>query len=216
MQYVETNDEENIQNLKIHKLFFKKKKIRQGKKNIKKIRLYMHSYDRSYRSRLMFESSIDDISVHRLLFSIKWYKWFFLGNPSHHTVLLHLRILRFLQFLSSLADRYQNKYQSIIHTTLSNLPGYVCGLKLSFILPTLQRHQKRVVKKKVSCFLKKDCFVLFRSKKKIKTFWDTQGIKGETISVWSSAISECSVTQSILFLEEPTDPTEKLCYLNRT
>ena len=35
MQYVETNDEENIQNLKIHKLFSKKKKIRQGKKNIK-------------------------------------------------------------------------------------------------------------------------------------------------------------------------------------
>ena len=63
MQYVETNDEENIQNLKIHKLFSKKKKIRQGKKNIKKIRLYMHSYDRSYRSRLIFESSIDDISL---------------------------------------------------------------------------------------------------------------------------------------------------------
>ena len=101
-------------------------------------------------------------------------------------MLLHLRILRFLQFLSSLADRYQNKYQSIIHTTLSNLPGYVCGLKLSFILPTLQRHRKRVVKKKVSCFLKKDCLVLFRSKKKIKTFWDTQGIKGETISVWTN------------------------------
>ena len=163
MQYVETNDEENIQNLKIHKLFSKKKKIRQGKKNIKKIRLYMHSYDRSYRSRLMFESSIDDISVHRLLFSVKWYKQFFLRNPSHHTVLLHLRILRFLQFLSSLADRYQNKYQSIIHTTLSNLPGYVCGLKLSFILPTLQRHRKRMVRKKVSYFLKKDYFVLFRS-----------------------------------------------------
>ena len=101
-------------------------------------------------------------------------------------MLLHLRILRFLQFLSFLADRYQNKYQSILLTTLSNLPGYVCGLKLSFILPTLQRHRKRVVKKKVSCFLKKDCLVLFRSKKKIKTFWDTQGIKGETISVWTN------------------------------
>ena len=141
----------------------RKKKFDKGRKTFKKLDYTCTAMTDRTDLTLMFESSIDDISVHRLLFSVKWYKQFFLRNPSHHTVLLHLRILRFLQFLSSLADRYQNKYQSIIHTTLSNLPGYVCGLKLSFILPTFQRHRKRVVRKKVSYFLKKDYFVLFRS-----------------------------------------------------
>ena len=32
LQYVRTNDEENIQNLKMHKLFFKKKQIDKGRK----------------------------------------------------------------------------------------------------------------------------------------------------------------------------------------
>ena len=92
LQYVRKNDEENIQNLKMHKLFSKKKKNKLTREEKQKITT-MNNQNLFYEIKKLF-------------------------------IYLH-----FLQFLRSLADRYQNNsfYR----------PDYFCGLCLSFRLPTL-------------------------------------------------------------------------------
>ena len=72
--------------------------------------------------------------------------------------------------------------------------------------------------KKNAHFLKKDCFDLCRTQEKLQNseiYEESNARHYQCERNWVQSISECSVTPSILFTEEPTDPTENLCCLNR-